>query len=44
MVEEDNEDAMLDVARKIFRAKCYSVEQIKNLSVLFLTDVGKYNF
>jgi hypothetical protein len=44
MVVEDSDDAMVDAARKQFKQKCYSVEQIKNLSLLFLNDAGKYKF
>ncbi len=44
MVAEDNDEAMVDAARKIFKTKCFSVEQIKNLSLLFLNDNSKYNF
>ncbi|HMJ47072.1 MAG TPA: hypothetical protein VK498_07060, partial [Ferruginibacter sp.] len=36
MVGESNDDEMIAVARKIFKARCYSTEQVKNLSVLFL--------
>ncbi|MBL0144843.1 MAG: hypothetical protein IPP48_02875 [Chitinophagaceae bacterium] len=42
MVLENNDDDMVAQARKIFKAKCFSVEQVKNLGVLFLTDEGKY--
>jgi Domain of unknown function (DUF4476) len=44
MVAEDNDDDMVEAARKAFKTKCYSVEQIKNLSLLFLKDIGKYKF
>ncbi len=44
MVVEDNDDAMVEVASKLFKQKCYSVEQVKNLSLLFLNDAGKYKF
>jgi hypothetical protein len=44
MVSEDNEEDMINVAKKSFRGKCYTVEQVKNLSVLFLKDEGKYAF
>jgi hypothetical protein len=44
MVAEDNDEAMVEAARKLFKVKCYSVEQIKNLSLLFLNDNSKYNF
>jgi hypothetical protein len=33
---------MIDEARKIFKTRCFSVVQVKNLSALFLTDLGKY--
>ncbi len=44
MVAEDSDDAMVEAARKQFKQKCYSVEQIKNLCLLFLNDAGKYKF
>ncbi len=44
MVSEDNEEDMITVAKKSFKGKCYTVEQVKNLSVLFLKDEGKYAF
>jgi Domain of unknown function (DUF4476) len=44
MVAEDSDDDMVNAARKQFKQKCYSVEQIKNLSLLFLNDAGKYKF
>jgi hypothetical protein len=44
MVAEDSDDAMIEAARKMFKTKCYTVEQVKNLSLLFLNDNGKYNF
>jgi hypothetical protein len=44
MVAEDTDDTMVEAARKQFKQKCYSVEQIKNLSLLFLNDAGKYKF
>jgi hypothetical protein len=42
MVAKDNEDQMVDEAKKLFKQKCYSTEQIKNLGVLLFTDEGKY--
>jgi hypothetical protein len=42
MTAEKNDDEMINVAKKMFRQKCYSTEQIKNLSVLFLKDEAKY--
>lgn len=44
MAAEDNDDDMVSAARKIFKTRCFTTEQIKNLSVLFLKDEGKYKF
>jgi len=39
-----NEDKMTDIAKKFFKAKCYSVAQVRNLSLLYFSDDGKYKF
>ena len=44
MVAQDNDDDMVMIAKKVFKTKCFTVEQVKNLSVLFLKDAGKYSF
>ena len=44
MVGEPGDDEMIRVAKKSFKGKCYSTEQVKNLGVLFLKDDGKYAF
>lgn len=44
MVAEDNDEDMIKAARKIFKSRCFTTEQIKNLSVLFLKDDGKFMF
>lgn len=44
MAAEDTDDAMIAVAQKVLKAKCYTTDQIKNLSFLFLKDAGKYRF
>ncbi|MEO7983802.1 MAG: DUF4476 domain-containing protein [Bacteroidota bacterium] len=44
MAGADKEDDMTAEAKKYFKTKCFSTAQIKNLSTLFLTDEGKYNF
>ena len=44
MASENSEEAMIAAAKKMFRQKCYSTEQVKNLGLLFLNDSGKYNF
>jgi hypothetical protein len=44
MAAEDTDDAMIAIAQKFFKAKCYTTDQVKNLSALFLKDAGKYRF
>ncbi len=44
MAAETDDDDMILLAKKIFKLKCFTVEQVKNLSVLFLKDAGKYSF
>ena len=44
MVAENNDENMIKAAKKYFKTKCFTTEQIKNLSVLFLKDEGKYMF
>lgn len=44
MVATDGDDAMLVAAKKVFKAKCFTSEQIRNLGTLFLNDAGRYNF
>ena len=44
MAGETSDYDMVDEARKVFKTKCFTVIQVKNLSSLFLTDLGKYMF
>ena len=44
MAAEDTDDGMIKAAQKFLKSKCYTVEQVKNLAVLFLKDEGKYKF
>ena len=44
MASESSDDDMIKIAKKSFHSKCFSTEQIKNLSFLFLSDKGKYMF
>lgn len=44
MASEKDNDAMVFAAKKIFKTKCFSTEQIRNLSYLFLSDEGRYMF
>lgn len=44
MASETSAEAMISAAKKRFKSACYSTEQIRNLSVLFLKDETRYNF
>jgi len=44
MAAENNIDGMIRMAKKVFRNTCFSTEQIRNLSYLFLSDEEKYRF
>lgn len=44
MAKVTTNDSMNIAAKHFFELKCYSVEQIKNLGYLYLTDSGRYNF
>lgn len=44
MAFENTDEAMVEEAKKYFKKKCFSTEQVRNLSVLFLTSAGKYLF
>jgi hypothetical protein len=44
MAAKTNDEGMITEARKYFRTKCFTTEQVKNLSTLFLTAAGKYGF
>ncbi len=44
MVATDGDDAMLAAAKKVFKTKCFTTDQLKNLGTLFLNDAGRYNF
>lgn len=44
MVATDTDDAMLVAAKKVFKTKCFTTAQIRNLGTLFLNDAGRYNF
>jgi hypothetical protein len=42
MLAIDDEDDKITVAKKMFKAKCFSTNQIKALSEVFPKDAGKY--
>ncbi|MDX2049010.1 MAG: DUF4476 domain-containing protein [Chitinophagaceae bacterium] len=44
MIGTPDEDAIIAVAVKGFKQKCYTAENIRSLSYIFLTDEGKYKF
>lgn len=44
MAGESDNDKMVEVARKAMKTKCYTTQQVKDLSYLFLDDEGKYKF
>lgn len=44
MAAVNTDEDMINVAKKLFRSKCYTTEQVRNLGLLFLEDAGKYNF
>lgn len=44
MAKETSDDEMINEARKMYRNKCFTTDQIKRLSTLFLSDEGRYNF
>jgi len=44
MAAKENDEAMIEEAKKVFRNRCFSVEQLRYLSTLFLTSAAKYQF
>jgi len=44
MAAQKTDENMIVMAKKGFVSKCYTTEQISNLSSLFLKDEGRYNF
>lgn len=44
MAGEKESESMISEAKKEFRARCFSVDQIRNLGNLFLNEAGKYQF
>ena len=44
MAAAESDDEMINEANKNFKLKCFTVQQVKNLGALFLSDAGKYKF
>jgi hypothetical protein len=44
MAMETTDEKMINVARKVYRNKCFTTRQLKSLSTLFLSDQGRFDF
>jgi hypothetical protein len=44
MAQETTDEKMINEARKAYKNKCFTTSQIKGLSILFLSDEGRFNF
>ncbi len=44
MALQRKDEQMVEEAKKVFRNKCFTSAQLRNLSVAFLTDEGRYRF
>ena len=44
MVDQIDETKMIEVALAVFKSKCFSVEQIKNLAVIILNEKNRFLF
>lgn len=44
MAAESNDEEMIGEAKKYFRSRCFTTEQVRYLSTLFLTNAAKYQF
>jgi len=44
MAARTNDDGMIEEAKKYFKSKCFTTEQLRNLSSMFLSNAGKYHF
>lgn len=44
MAAKETDEAMIDEAKKAYKSKCYTVEQLRFLSTLFMTGAAKYQF
>lgn len=44
MASQTDDEKMIAEATKIYKSKCFDVQQIRNLSTLFLSDGGRFQF
>ena len=44
MAAQRTDEAMIGESKKVFKTKCFTTEQVKNLGNLFLNESGKFQF
>ena len=44
MAAQRTDESMINESKKIFKTKCFTTEQVKNLGNLFLNESGKFQF
>jgi hypothetical protein len=44
MASQKSDDAMINESRKVFKSKCFTTEQVRNLGNLFLNEAAKFQF
>ena len=44
MAAQKTDEQMINECKKVFRSKCFTTEQVKNLGNLFLNEAGKFEF
>lgn len=44
MAAQKTDEKMISECKKIFKSKCFTTEQVKNLGNLFLNEAGKFQF
>jgi len=44
MAAQRTEEGMISESKKVFKSKCFTTEQVKNLGNLFLNEAGKFQF
>ena len=44
MAAQKTDEQMINECKKVFKSKCFTTEQVKNLGNLFLNEAGKFQF
>jgi hypothetical protein len=44
MAAQKTDEQMINESKKVFKSKCFTTEQVKNLGNLFLNEAGKFQF